>query len=891
MKKVLTASFILFLFIRQPVCSQVAINIQKNFGGSSNDFPGNHSLINTNDGGYAIGGTASSSDGDVSFNHGGNDYWLVKLDSNYNLQWEKTYGGSLSDWLYSTIQTSDGGFLMTGYTNSNNGNVTGHHGLSDYWVVKTDPAGNLQWQKTLGGSNVDYGSDAVETYDGGFAVAGYSSSIDGDVSVPLGQADYWLVKLDASGNILWDKSYGGSNADNARSIIQAHDSCLVISGSAGSNDSDVTGYLGGWDFWIVKTDPNGILLWEKSLGGNTEDYNSKVIEASDNGFVLSGSTKSNTNYVSGNHGGKDAWMVKIDSAGNFQWQRCSGGILNDEFMNVIETADQGYIASGAAFSIDGDLSFNHGYSDQWVVKTDSAGNLLWQRPVGGTTSDNAFDIIQNSKGRYVTTGFNFSSDGDVNKGGDVWMAELTDQYSDATGKMYFDLNSNSVKDVSEPNVINRKVAEQNTGRFTYSFSDGTYDLTLVDTGQFTLVPPFANIYYAPVPAQHTANFSAPSEVDSLNDFAYQPTGTYNDLCVTLTPLGNFRANSHANYRINYENTGTTTVNGTVIFFPDNLYTLYSYSSVTPASVTADSIVWNIGPITPMQTGSIIVNVYIYLGTPLGTPIHSEARIEPVAGDANTACNYAEWTVYVTGPYDPNAILVDRDTVLTTELPSPPYLNYVIYFQNVGNDTAFNVRVMNNIPQMLDISSFEFITSSHPVNINYGAHSRLMEFNFDNILLPDSNANEPGSHGFVRYRIKPLSSLVAGDSIKNNAAIYFDFNEPVLTDTAVTQIILPTGVNDFHVQRSMFKVFPNPATGIVLIHLGKLLGASCSLGMYDLFGREVFKSNLSQVNQEINPSSGETNSEIKIDVSGFTAGIYLLEIKNENTFYRTKLVKQ
>jgi len=135
-------------------------------------------------------------------------------------------------------------------------------------------------------------------------------------------------------------------------------------------------------------------------------------------------------------------------------------------------------------------------------------------------------------------------------------------------------------------------------------------------------------------------------------------------------MGNFRANSNAKLLLNYENVGTTTLNGTVLFFPDNHVTFVS-SNPTATSVTTDSIVWNVRTLTPFQTGSILVTVHVDAGTPIGTLINSTVRIEPLAGDANTACNYSGYEVYVTAPIDPNAILVDRDTILTTELSSPP----------------------------------------------------------------------------------------------------------------------------------------------------------------------------------------------------------------------------
>ncbi|MBK7853815.1 MAG: hypothetical protein IPJ79_01895 [Bacteroidetes bacterium] len=154
------------------------------------------------------------------------------------------------------------------------------------------------------------------------------------------------------------------------------------------------------------------------------------------------------------------------------------------------------------------------------------------------------------------------------------------------------------------------------------------------------------------------------------------------------------------------------------------------------------------------------------------------------------------TSVVTGSVDPNDILVNEDTLTTTQLATQPYLDYTIRFQNTGNDTAFTVKIINPIDtNKLELGSIEFVNSSHPVQLKWVNYNKNMEFLFENILLPDSNINEPQSHGFVKYRIKPKTSLLAGDSIINKGYIYFDFNAPVETNTTVTKIILPTSINE------------------------------------------------------------------------------------------------
>jgi type IX secretion system substrate protein len=880
------------------------IEWQKTIGGNGGDFPS--SIHQTSDGGYIIGGDSDSDiSGDKTENSmGGADYWIVKTDSAGNIQWQNTIGGSNDDWLTCLQQTADGGYILGGRSRSNiSGDKTENNRdttlfTSDYWIVKVDAAGNIQWQKTIGGSAADELYSVQQTTDGGYILGGYSvSNISGEKSENIiGSYDYWIVKTDAAGAIQWQNTIGGSNWDQFHCLQQTADGGYILAGHSSSNISgDKTeNNIGGPDYWVVKTDASGIIQWQNTIGGSEEDYLDFVQQTTDGGYIIGGYSQSNisgdkTENNMGLVGSADYWIVKIDAAGTIQWQNTIGGIWDDFLHSIRQTADGGYILGGASQSnISGDKTDNsNGYHDYWVIKTDSTGSIQWQKTIGGTNGESAKSIQQITAGEYIIGGSSYSNiSGDKAEnckgisGDDFWIVKLTDNYNLITGKLFIDANSNAIRDAGEPPLILNQATETNTNRFAFSQQDGSYKITVLASGNFSVSPAPLN-YYNVVPAVRSGNFSGSLQTDSLNDFAYQPTaGSFNDLCVSISPIGLFRAGGDASYLINYENMGTTILNPTVIFFPDNDVT-YISSVPVASSVTTDSVVWNFGPIAPFQTGNILVTVHINTGIPIGTLINSSVEIDPVPGDANPVCNYSEWAVFSTGSYDPNAILVDRDTVLTTELSSPPYLNYIIYFQNTGNDTAFNVRVLNNIPQTLDVNSFEFVASSHPMNITYGAHARLMEFTFDNILLPDSNIDEPGSHGFIRYRIKPLSTLVAGDQVKNNAFIYFDFNEPVLTDTAVTEIVLPTGVEEGAAgsSRQQLIVYPNPAGEELIVNSYSLTREKAELKIYDLFGREVYTSTIN--NQQ---------STIKINVSGFSKGIYFVEFTSGQQVLRGKFLK-
>ena len=279
----------------------------------------------------------------------------------------------------------------------------------------------------------------------------------------------------------------------------------------------------------------------------------------------------------------------------------------------------------------------------------------------------------------------------------------------------------------------------------------------VDSGNYSVLPPTLN-YFNAVPSNHAVYFPGIHQTDSLNDFAFQPAGVFNDLCVYMTPNGRIRPGFDVVFTINYSNVGTTSLAGTIVFLYDNTISYYS-SDLTPFSVTSDSIVWNLDTLNPFETGRILLTMHINSNLSIGGTTTQTVRVEPVIGDAYPACNFRTCSEIVTGSHDPNEILVDKDTLETTQLNPATYLEYTINFQNTGNDTAFTVTILNPIDLgKLDLSTFELLSASHPTTANWKGWEQNMEFHFSDILLPDSNVNEASSHGFVQYRIKPKSNL-------------------------------------------------------------------------------------------------------------------------------------
>lgn len=349
------------------------------------------------------------------------------------LQWQKTYGGSSAEMGYAITGDGTGNYVFTASALTNSGDVSGHHGGvgADVWVVKTDNTGLFSWKRCIGGTNSDYAYDIVTTADGsGYVFAGVTTSTDGDLAgvVNRGLRDVWIVKLDASnGNILWQKSYGGSAEDWAHSIVETSDGGFLVVGSTASTDGDVTQMRGASDVWIIKLDNNGDMMWQKTYGGSLDDGASSIT-ALGNEFILCASSESADGdlLTLTNHGGSDAWVFRIDMSGNLLWGNTYGG-TGSEGSGTIYPVAGGYVFSTTTSSNNGDVSGNHGYVDTWIVKIDANGNKIWQKCFGGFDMDNARIRDIDAAGKIVIVGYTFSKNGDIpntNRGEELWVLRL-----------------------------------------------------------------------------------------------------------------------------------------------------------------------------------------------------------------------------------------------------------------------------------------------------------------------------------------------------------------------------------------------------------------------------------------------------------------------------------
>lgn len=356
-------------------------------------FDNANSVQQTGDGGYiSAGGTDSYGSGD-------GDFWLVKTDSNGKEQWNRTFGGTDYDYAHSVMQTLDGGYILTGNTGSFGA------GESDVWLVKTDALGYEQWNMTFGGTDRDSAYSVTQSTDGGYILAGETYSYG------AGRSDVWLVKTDSKGYEQWNKTFGGINDDRAESVQQSPDGGYILAGQTSS-------FGPGWsNAWLIKIDTNGNMQWNQTFGGTGGDWAESIQQTSDGGFIIAGTT---TSYGAGYF---DFWLIKTDSKGKEQWNQTFEGSGDDWAHSVIQTSDGGYVITGKTGPLYDNVNYdqNDNLDDMWLVKTDSKGNMEWYNSFGSTGFDWANCIQQTSDGGYIIAGkIDSYRAGDA----DVWLIKL-----------------------------------------------------------------------------------------------------------------------------------------------------------------------------------------------------------------------------------------------------------------------------------------------------------------------------------------------------------------------------------------------------------------------------------------------------------------------------------
>jgi hypothetical protein len=876
MKLIHSLFVILFLLISSIVFAQnnIGFQWQRTFAGS-NGISGK-AIARTTDGGFVVSGESRASSPNFLSNT-----WIGKYNSTGALAWQKVYGGSTYGTLNAdVIQTSDGGYLIVSSVYGNGGNVTGFKGGSDIWVLKLNNQGDFLWQRCLGGSDYEGVANAVETSDGGYIIAGSTNSKDGDV---VGKSDslnrdVWIVKLNNTGSsIIWQKVFKGSKEEEAKKIIKAKDGSFVLTGYTNSNDNDFPGNGNGSsglsDIFLIKMTNSGSVVWSKTYHNYNNDIGSSVVETPDSGFLIAGSTGDSINV--GN-----AFLLKVGGNSSMAWQKRINTftyidsvyfVVNDI---LIDTVTSGYFLSGFASS-------RNYLESAGAVKMDTNGNLVWKKIYSNTNFQSEFyGLIPDSDLSVIYVGRDYGAE----RNGLLFKIGSVNRIN---GVLYLDANSNNINDPGEQNFNNALVKSQKgSSVISGQPQNGAFKFD-IDTGAYTTTVQLFSPYYNIVPGSRNTNFSTYFNVDSFG-FAIQPIPNKQDLLVHLIPASPARPGFKSQYVLNYKNVGTTTIaNGTVKFVKDPR-TSFSLSLPVPSSVVNDTAFYNYTNLKPLD--SVSIGIELQIAPPPNVNINDTlklmATILPVSGDLTPADDTSHLRQRVIGSYDPN----DKQESFAGKIPlksvqDGSYINYVIRFQNTGNDTAFFVRLLDTLDNKLDWNSFQMIGSSHAYNLTIKDGNKLNWF-FDNIKLPDSTTNLAKSIGYVAFRIKPKNTLVANDLIQNKASIYFDYNLPIVTNTANTIVSVETILAVREVQNNEMKLVlgPNPSSGYSVLQITGKLKGKFELRVIDMNGKIILEQTLTR-------NTAAELLQVPLQLQKLSPGMYIIQLQQKGKSWSQKIVLQ
>lgn len=900
---------------------------QKTIGGSAWDENGETSR--TADGGsISVGYTSSPISGDkteanFSTSIDTFDIWVIKLNAAGIIEWQNTITSDRFDGAYSIKQTLDGGYIIGA---TSDGGISGDktensYGGFDYWLIKLDAVGNIQWQKTMGGAGTDVVQDVQATVDGGFVIAGYSDSgASGNKTVAsLGANDMWVIKFDANGVEQWQKAHGTNAHDIVNEIKTTSDGGYILGGHVYAYSSSIPNhtYYGAYDFLLTKIDANGNLQWQKTLGGSGEDYIESLQQTTDGGYILGGTSYSGISGVKteGNMGNlySDYWLVKIDATGTIQWQNTIGGNSMDWIESVIQTAEGGYLLSGYSYSgVSGDKTENgHGDVDIWIVKTNSTGTIEWQKTLGGSYVDLpvSLDEINEGNGDYsylvgALSMSDISGDKTENSQGDsdFWLVKIS--------AVTLLTPTPSVSDVYYcPNAIAQPLTAIGQNLLWYTTPTGGVGSTTAPT-PITATPGIIT-YYVSQTINNIESFRTPLNVviktppsvgmtgmgsmclgASQNITAYAGTAfIWNDGVTTGTRVIAPTTTTTYSVTVTGQNgctnvaTRTFTVNVPPTATIAGANTVCASSQTTLTASGGGTYRWNTGATTasinvvPQATTTYTVTVTLNGCTSvasktvstIGVPFSSLSFI----GLAN---QYYKNAAPVTLAATPTGGTFRINNQIRTTL-NPQQLNVgthsVTYRYTQSGCTYMiskNVSILNppSTSNLLAKNHLAFNSHSEPKRIrlewynntgyknDYFVVQKLNgsgEFVDIKIIKAESNHDDAELRFFTAYDEQPTE----GGNQYRLKVVFKD------GDTMISEIKTSQFKNGGNIA-----VFPNPTMDYIEINLEHYSGQPVSLGLYNAFGQAVWQQQIESV----------TNRVEKVDMMNMPNGHYILKVSSK-----------
>jgi len=846
----------------------------------------------------------------VSFDRG----YIAKYNTNGHVIYAKKIDG-LQVVPYDMAVTSSGTVYLAGnYMDSLRMDhvflQTDSPSVVEGFILKLDLSGKAIWGKR------------VRSFDFGMGLAGIALDSNEDVivtgyfrdSVQIGTQtitaisingfEILLAKLDSAGNTLWMKNASGRYSDQGNKVTVDDSGNIYVTGSFidTAHFDSYTIYNKAKSIFVAKYNAAGNAIWAKAFGGKNspsgQEAGTDIVTDPYGNIGLAGLFTDTASFgpdtlISPPVGlvyYTDVFTAKLDASGNVLWAKQGRSPLSDNAV-ILSCDDSGSFYIAGQFNIqitfDGYNFVNTFGGMSYFVKYDSSGNINYAFTLGGQPNNSCYPggFLKDHNGDIIAAVM-FSGNAYLQN---IYLAEPTNNFRPVltkggeasnliTGKVFFDWNGNAVFDSTD--FYFQSAIMQLNGSPSSTFYNNNYYL-IADTGIYDVrvgnIAPYTNA----VPASYYIQFSGYGVTDSLNDFALVPDTTVRDIAIQAMVTSALNPGQTFQCMVNYTNHGWTTANGFIEMIHDSRLT-YSFSGPPANFQSGDTLRWYFSDLLPQETRRIHIHFFASaLNLQLGDTTVTTFISYPVLNDSIPVNNYDTLFRIVGAPFDPNAksVLPEGDLWVST-VQNGTDLNYTIQFQNTGTDTAFTVFIYDTLSQNLDWSTFRMTASSHPCSFSMAANG-FTEFRFDGIRLPDSVVNEPASHGFVSYTIRPLTTLQVGQSIENTSYIYFDANPPIQTNTTYTEVIQPVGIESSLTSfPTGFLLYPNPTNGLLVIKKKQFTMATCRISIFDLYGKLLYQSFFNN-----------RQNELMLDVSPFSDGIYFIELSVDGTSYRGKMVKQ
>jgi hypothetical protein len=758
--------------------------------------------------------------------------YIARLNPDGLSVWEKYIdtlpgGSDLLENVNAVKHTSDGGCMVLGTSRGIN-----YLGSYDAVLLKLNTVGDIVWSKKLEGSGYEgVSNNLLVLPDGSSVIAGNTDSKDGDFAnnTDTLYSNLFITKFAANGNKLFTKIYGGSKGEYANRLISLQNGSFLLLAVTASNDGDVTGAhqhftiapngqdtVWAEEAWVLNINASGGMIWNRCYGGRKDSYFSGATENS-GGILLTGYTNSKDGDLPYyQEMAVPLWVLQISNTGNIQWSKLHKlyrgyqdtnyvlppyeAYYNSAATSLCKTKDGNFVIGSITGDKYGTIKATHGYEDMVIVKLNTTGDIVWQKAIGGTQSDYVNEIQVDRNDDIIFGGSSNSSNDDlyqqynnINFYEEAMVVGKQGITNAIKGQVFVDNNGNHIKDAGEMYYSQGRVnSVKNTDTVVARIFDGRF-FSNVDTGTYVTTYKPVNNYYTVFPASRNSSFATFDVKDSF-DFALTPKPNINDLEVQLLPLSTPRPGFDVTYRVITKNVGTTTLTNVVVGFKHDSRMMYNYGSRPEDGNVADSVWWGPFTLNAFDIDTLYIN-YTLDAPPLlnnGDTITNMVTANPVINDSSTANNIAIVREQVRGSFDPNdKTETHGGTLTTTQYAGGEYLQYLIRFQNTGTDTAFFVTIKDTLQNKLDLATLEILSASHP--FVFRLNGNVATWDFKKIYLPDSTTDEPGSHGFILFKVKPKTGLAVGDEFINHAAIYFDFNLPVITNQDKTTIGSNNGV--------------------------------------------------------------------------------------------------